>query len=149
MQNPRAFYLISILILFLSGCSAGQMKFHEVRYLAVPSGDNLNVYRVTVKGYSQFTDAKFRSGWYPASAVDGLYGDVSNTKAIKALKVQEEIREEINKAILISTKKYLKKAIDPNATKEELRNLLKRTKSGTCSAGTRSFNPNRRDRDGV
>lgn len=117
------------------GCTTGPMHIKQTHYLAVPSGENTNYYRVRVSADTYLGDAEFRSGWFPSDAVDSLFGDVSSEGSTRALKVREDIRAEIDRAILATTKAYLVEAAKPDADPERLRQLLETRKRVRAAPG--------------
>ncbi len=62
----------------LVACTTGPMDVREVRYWAVSNGKETNYYRLRVTGATRLGVAGYKSGWFPARAVDRLFGDVSS-----------------------------------------------------------------------
>lgn len=114
------------------------MEVRETHYLAVPSGENVNYYRLRVNAQTYFSDAGYHSGWYSADAVDSLFGDVSEAGATEALKTRNEIKSAIDQKFLEVTGAYLKAAGDPSTKPEALQRLLeaRRAVRATASAMT-------------
>lgn len=119
------FSLVCSLFL-LTGCSLGRMTIDQVFYLAVPSadGDDVNYYRITVNAHTLLAKSDYRSGWYPAEAVDSVFGDVSESGSIEQLKTQEALKKSINDKVLATTQAYLDAAADPNTDPARLQKLL-------------------------
>ncbi len=111
------------LILGVTGCGTGPMKISERSYLGACNGDCRVYYRVTITGKTELGACEFRQGWFPASAVDALFGDVS-AEAAKQQTVRDELRRQIDEAILLANKNYLAQAVDLNATPEDLQKCL-------------------------
>jgi hypothetical protein len=101
------------IVLGLSACSTGTTKIDQKYFLAVPSNTNVNYFRVRVRGESILSVTDFRSGWFPADAVDSLYGDVSQNGATEAFRVKEQLKAKYNAAILKAQDGYLAAASDP------------------------------------
>ena len=105
------------------------MKIEQApRYLAVHGKNNTNYYRITVEGKASLGNAEFRSGWYPADAVNSLFGDISKEGSIEVLKAREDIKAAINEHYLAAIKAYLAAAQNPNTSESELEKLLKAQK---------------------
>ena len=116
--------VILALLPVLGGCQRGPMKIRQVQYLAVPSGDNTNYYRIRVSANTYLGKSEFRSGWFPADAVDALFGDVSEPGSTDALKVRQDIKKAIDAKLLAATNAYLEVAVDPDAPPEKLAKRL-------------------------
>jgi hypothetical protein len=100
------------------------MKISEVHYFWVSNGDTANYYRLRVDGQTSLGVAQFRSGWYPARAVDSLFGSVSSDGAIAALEARNQIEMDISGKILSTNKAWLDAAADVNSTPDKLARLL-------------------------
>jgi hypothetical protein len=111
------------LILGGTGCGTGPMNISERSYLGACNGDCRVYYRVTITGKTELGACEFRQGWFPASAVDALFGDVSADTA-KQQTVRDELRRQIDEALLLANKNYLARAVDPKATSEDLQKCL-------------------------
>ena len=111
------------LILGAAGCGTGPMDISEQSYLGASNGDSRVYYRVTITGSTRLGVSEFRQGWFPASAVDALFRDVS-AEAAKQQTVRDELRRQIDEALLLASKNYLAQAVDPNATPEDLQKCL-------------------------
>ncbi len=111
------------LILGAAGCGTGPMNISERSYLGACNGECRVYYRVTITGKTQLGACEFRQGWFPASAVDALFGDVSADTA-KQQTVRDELRRQIDEALLLANKNYLAQAVDPKATPEDLKKCL-------------------------
>lgn len=129
-----AMYLLSATLL-MGACSSGPMKVYETSYLAVPSGDNTNFYRVTVSGNTELGISNYNSSWFPADTLDRLYGGTTKTDAPKALNTEEDIKGLINTAILKTTKGYLKAAANPNSSEETIVSWLNAQRRVRAMAG--------------
>lgn len=114
-QTPRAVVCIVLSSLALGGCSLGMTKIDHSHYLAVPSEKNVNYFRIRVTGRTKLGKTSYRSGWYPAAAVDSLYGDASQSGASAAYKLEEDLKSKINDKILATADGYLNAAADPKA----------------------------------
>jgi len=99
------------------------MDIREVHYFAVPNGENTNYYRLRVTASTELGVAGYRSGWFPADAVDYAFGDVSTTGGVEALKTRNKIKDQINKKILETNQEWLDEAANPNAEPEKLDGL--------------------------
>jgi hypothetical protein len=103
---------VTVLALALGACSQGRTRIDQTYFLAVPSDTNINYFRVRVHALTYLGVADFRSGWFPAEAVDTLYGDVSNKGATEAFQLKKQLREKYDAAILKATGGYLDAASD-------------------------------------
>ncbi len=117
-------WLPALVVLYLSGCTSGPMRVDETYYLGASNGADRVYYRVNVQGRTYLGDSEFRQGWFPAYAVDALFGDVSDEGSAEALTTREELRRQIDQKLIETRKKYLARAVDPEATPDELRKLL-------------------------
>lgn len=112
--------LISGILLFGVGCSAGPMKISEKYYLEASDGYHKNYYRIRIDGDTKLGVAEFRQGWYAAEGVDALFGDVSAENAARSLTVRDQIKQKLDDAIVSTHGKYLKIAQKLNPKPEEL-----------------------------
>ncbi len=104
-----------------AGCSSGPMDIQETYYLKEVNGRNdANFYRIRIEGSSRLGVAEFRQGWHPAEAVDALFGDVSQAGAARALTTREDLRQQIDDALVRAQDKYLTAAADIATTPEVL-----------------------------
>ena len=114
---------------FVAGCSQGKMRIREVHYLAVPSTatgpaeGSTNYFRVRVEADSKLGVADYRSGWFPARAVDNLFGEVSTEGGVEALRTRQALETRYNEAILSAQDQYLDAVQDPTTDLEEIANL--------------------------
>ena len=123
--QTRLLAIISLALSSLVGCvSSGPMDLQEVSYLAVPSGNNINFYRITVIGDTDYGESNYNSGWFPAEAVDQLYGSSSDTNAGDVIKTQEDIQRLYNSAILETTRNYLDAAKNHNKSEAVIQKHL-------------------------
>lgn len=116
-------YLLFI-SLFLNACS-GTMKVEEIYYLAVPSGENTNYFRIRIKSKTQFSDAKYEAHWVSADAVDALYSDQHDSDRASAINTEKRIREVINKKLESASITYLGVASNPESTDAEIQKWMK------------------------
>jgi len=119
----------------LAGCSLGSTRLEETHFLAVPSDENINYFRIRVIGKTDLGDAGFRSGWFPATAIDSLWGDASSTGASAARKVEEDIKTKINEKILATKQGYLEAAADPKADPAVIQGWLAAERRVRATAG--------------
>jgi hypothetical protein len=103
---------IAVLALVLGACSNARTRVDQTYFLAVPSETNINYFRVRVHALAHLGVTEFRSGWFPAEAVDSLYGDISNKSPTDAFLVKKQLREKYDAAILKATGGYLDAASD-------------------------------------
>lgn len=119
----------------LTGCAG--MDVQEVYYVAVPSGDNTNYYRVRVQANAKLGDANYDAAWFSAHSVDALYGDVTTSNAAESLNVENAIRSTLNDELKKAYTAYLTVAASPNATNADLAiwmQVLKRLRAMPGSA---------------
>jgi hypothetical protein len=129
-KYARLLFYVS-LIGALQACSLGVMKVDEVHYWAVSNGVDTNYYRLSVDGYTRLSDAEYRSGWFDATAVDSLFGDVSEANAGESAAAKAEIEALYREAYKTTTENWLNVAKDPNKTDAEVQkeyNALRRIK---------------------
>ncbi len=114
---------LSLAIFSLASCTTGPMNIREIHYFAAPNGENTNYYRLRVEANTRLGVAGYRSGWFPADAVDYAFGDVSTTGGTEALKTRNKIKEQINKKILETNQAWLDEAARPDADINRLNGL--------------------------
>lgn len=119
----------------LLGCSTGKMELWETHYLAVPSKDNVNYFRIRVYGKSKLGDSSFRSGWFPAPAVDALWGDASKAGASEAYKLENDLKKAIDDQILATKQAYVIAAANPKTDPAVLESLLAAERRVLATAG--------------
>ena len=121
--------------LALAGCSGGPTRSEEIFYVAVPSGDNVNFYRMKVEAGTQLGVTKYQSGWFPADTVDRLFGDVSESGSAAALKTEQDIRQALDSAIKDTAVGYLEAAKDPDSSSETIMRWLQAQRRVRAIAG--------------
>jgi len=99
------------------------MDLYETYHIGTTNGTNRVYYRVTVTGLTRLGVAEFRQGWFDAAAVDALFGSVSE-EAAKAKTVRNELRSQVDEALVKARKAYLEKVLDPKSTPENLEKHL-------------------------
>ncbi len=114
--------LNGVFLLIIAGC--GTMKFSETHYYAVEDESNTNIYRLKITGKSVLGEAKYQSGYFPASAVDRVFGNVKGNGGTAELQAHETLITEIRNATLITTQHYLKIASNPESTDEDIQKAL-------------------------
>jgi hypothetical protein len=107
----------------------------QTYYLAVPSDKNINFFRVRVEADVKLGEASFKSGWFPAAAVDNLYGDTSQQGAVEAFRVQEQLKGKYDAAILKTTEGYLNAAQDPTSSADLVQSWLIAQRRVRAAAG--------------
>lgn len=107
-----------------AGCSQGTMTLQEVHYFAPTNESNTNYFRLRVFAETELGVSQYRSGWFPASSVDRLFGQVDDAGGIKALATRIVIESLISAKVEDTYKKWLEQAADPSVTQQELENLL-------------------------
>jgi len=124
---PRLFWRTSGMLLALGlcvSCSTGKMKISEMHYYAVPGEYNTNYFRLKVNADTILGDAEYRSGFFPATAVDSLFGDVSSEGGAKALEARRQLEKQIRDSLVKVNAEYQEKARNPDTTEQELDKLL-------------------------
>ena len=114
---------LAVILTAGAGCTTGPLTVEETSYLAISNGEDTNYFRITMKADTALGVAELRQGWYPASAVDALYGAVSEEAEGKALLTREKLRTQLDESILETQKKYLAAAQNPSTSETELRRL--------------------------
>jgi len=108
----------------LAACTTGPMNVREVHYFAVPNGENTNYYRLRVDAQTRLGVAGYRSGWFPARAVDRLFGEINSEAGAAEIDVRTKIETEINARILETTKGWLEEAVKLTPDRDKLDRLL-------------------------
>lgn len=96
------------------------MKISNVHYYAVQHGDDTNFYRLRVDAETHLGVSGYREGWFSATAVDRLFGSVSETGTESGLAAKEAIRKAYEDAVTKATQEYLTLALHPNTTFDQL-----------------------------
>lgn len=122
-RRPRITKVLSCAAALAAG-GCGTMELKGTEYFAVPSGDNTNYYRMRVWARTQLGKADYRSGWYPADAVDALFGDVSAEGAVNALAARRDIENAISASVESTTRAWLDEAAKPAPDPEHLAGLM-------------------------
>jgi len=117
------------------------MHVQETYYLAVPGQENTNYFRIKVSGSAPGV-AKYNAGWYPADAVDQLFGKVDDGSESSAKQTADSIRTSYNEAILSATQNYLAIAKEPTTSSEDLANHLAAIRRVRATAGDEVSLPN-------
>ncbi len=118
----RAMLLLALAVSAV-GCTTGPLDIEEVSYLAITNGEDTNYFRIRVKASTRLGVAEFRQGWFPATAVDALFGAVTEEGEGTALLMREKLRAQFDESIIETQKKYLAAAQNPKTTEAELRPL--------------------------
>jgi hypothetical protein len=113
-----------LLALSLTACSLGRMELREVHYYAVPDGKNTNYFRLKVYGDTVLGNAQYRSGWFPAKAVDSLFGDVTADDNASAYETRRALETQIREKVLATYKAWLDEASKPDPDKAKLAGLM-------------------------
>jgi hypothetical protein len=119
----HVFGIILVLGLCVS-CSTGSMEVKEMHYYAVPGDYNTNYFRLRVNAETQLGDAEYRSGFFPANAVDSLFGDVSSEGGAQALETRRTLEKQIQDSLVAVNNQYQEKARDPETSLIEIDKLL-------------------------
>jgi len=109
--------------LALYGCTTGPLEVEELYYLRVTNGQDNAYFRIKVTGNTTLSDTQFRQGWFPASAVDSLFGDISDGN-VGELITRETLRKQIDEAVIETNRQYLGMAINPDTDSESLNKYL-------------------------
>jgi predicted component of type VI protein secretion system len=116
--------LVSAILVSTVGCSTVPMEVKETRYFMVTNGENTNYYRLHVFADTRLGVSEYRSGWFPADAVDSVFGDVSETGSTAALSDRREIEALVRAAIKETYQNWLEAAKKPNASIDKLQKLM-------------------------
>jgi hypothetical protein len=114
--------LLLLILLLVTAC--GVMKIQERHYYAIENNDNTNIFRLVVQADTVLGEAKYNSGWYPANAVDSLYGNVRSYGGQADLQARQEIETEVRKGIVQATKNYNIVALNPASTDEDIQRAM-------------------------
>ena len=132
------FFCVALLLAPL-GCGTTILK--QRYYLAVPSGENTNYFRIDVKARTVQGVTEYRSGWFPADAVDSLYG-VVDEKGSESLKTRQELQKAINQGLRETMAAYIAEAKKENADLAKLERLLQARKRITAAPSQATALPN-------
>ena len=125
---PNIFLLRSANLLFgglafLAGCSTGPMRVHELQYYRVANSTNANYFRLTIDAVTHIGVSKYRAGYFPARSVDSLFGEVSSTSGVDALRTRDELEKLINTNVFLVTSNWLFAASKPGTELGDLEKL--------------------------
>lgn len=104
-----------------AGCTTGPMDIQNVHYYAVKNRENTNYYRLRITAHTQLGIAGYREGWFPATAVDKLFGDVSASGDSSTSAAKDTIRKAYDDAVTAATKAYLDLAVNPDTPADKLK----------------------------
>jgi len=124
LRSSLACAAAAIAVLALSGCSLGRTSARQTYFLAVPSGENINYFRIRVDAQAKLGETSFKSGWFPADAVDSLYGDAGKSGVTEAYRVQEDLKAKYNAALVHTTEGYLAVAQNPKSDPADIQSWL-------------------------
>lgn len=124
----------------LTACSMGPMDTSEVYYLKVTNGTDSNYFRVKVDTSTRLSDAKFKSGWFPAEAVDALFGETSQDTTGSTRAARDDMRAKMIEALKEAQQSYLTVALQDGATRAEIDRALEAWKRVRFAPGLRSDN---------
>lgn len=118
-RRPRlraALTVLALSVLF-SGCGATDLtEVHH--FMAVDEDGNTTFYRVTITASTHRSEAKFRSGKFPAEAVDSVFGEV---------KPERDPESEVNAlrdAVATAAKRYAALLTSEDSSAHDIRDAL-------------------------
>jgi hypothetical protein len=138
-NSPLRCIFLFFLMVFITSCSTGNMTIKETHYYYATNGKDKNYYRLRVVADTYLGVAGYRSGWFPADAVDYAFGDVSATSGTEALKTRNAIKDQINEKIISTNQAWLNAASDPDkdiVTLKKLQEARRRILAYPMSDGT-------------
>jgi hypothetical protein len=100
------------------------MRIQETHYYAISNGSNTNYYRLQVLAVTVLGESDYRSGWFPESAVDALFGDVTAEGGTEAARTRAELESVLNEKLKAAWTAWLEEAVKPNAEPAKLASLL-------------------------
>lgn len=123
--GTRAVALLATLaISWLAACTSGPMRASETYYLNATNGTEDAYLRITVEASTELSDAKYMSGWYPAEAVDAVFGSVTKDETGKTRVARDAMRDQLIEALKAAQQNYLKVAANSASTPEEVKQAL-------------------------
>ncbi len=125
---PRVQHLALLLLLpalgCLGACTTAPMNVEETHYYAVTNGTTTNYYRLRVDADTRLGQSEYRSGWFPADAVDALFGEVRMEDSGGAIAARLAIEQMIRQGIEQTTKAWLDEAKKVDADPQRLEQLM-------------------------
>ena len=134
----RAIAVIGGLAFGLVGCTSGPMNVEETYYLKVTNGTDNGYLRINVKAATQLSDAKYRSGWFLAEAVDVAFGNVAEDPTGATRAARDAMREKLIEALKKAQEAYLQVALNKDSTPEQIEQALQRWKRVRFAPGFES-----------
>ena len=124
-DRPWRGALAGLALALLSGaCTTAPMEVRETHYYAVTNGTTTNYFRLRVHADTRLGKSEYRSGWFPADAVESLFGEVRSEDSADALAARREIEALIRAAVQQTTSAWLEEAKDPTADLDRLKALM-------------------------
>ena len=109
MEKAICSCITVLFTILISGC--GVTNINERYYYAVPSSiqgdESVNYYRLTLTGSSWFGVVQYKSGYFPARAVDSYLGNVELDKGARELEIEDKLMSVIDKATLKTWQDYI------------------------------------------
>lgn len=136
-RNLCSLVLAAMLGAGAAGCTSGPMKVSETYYLKVTNGQDNAYFRVNVEAATQLSDAQYKSGWYPAEAVDAVLGSVSEDATGETRAARDAMRDNLTEALKTAHESYLRVALDPNSTSKQIEDALEIWKRTRFAPGFR------------
>ncbi len=123
-RHPLPPVLLLLALTLLGACTTAPMKVREQHYYAITNGTTTNYYRLRVSAETRLGQSEYRSGYFPADAVDALFGEIKSENAGEAIAARLKIEEMIRQAIEQTTRAWLVEARKVDADPAKLENLL-------------------------
>lgn len=102
-----------LLGLALTACTSGVMSLRETHYYAPVNESNTNYYRLRVFAETKLGVSQYRSGWFPTTSVDRLFGKVDDEGGVKSLETRAVIESLLGQKVKDTYRAWLDSASNP------------------------------------
>jgi hypothetical protein len=124
MSRPLVRLFLAGVAVALLGCSSGVMTVDETHYFAPVNEDNVNYYRLRISAETHLGVSQYRSGWFPTTSVDRLFGKVDDEGGVKSLEARSAMESLLTAKIQSTYSQWLDAAANPATLSSQLDGLM-------------------------
>jgi hypothetical protein len=114
--SKRAFAAMAALLAATSGCAEQRTGESKIYRVASADGKSANYYRVRIDSKSLMGETQYKTGFYPAYAVDAYLGQTTSMP-LNAAEAEDKLRAELVEAQKQALKNYFDAAKNPDDSK--------------------------------